>query len=284
MNFTAWPSAAVRCSPRSATAPVVHSPLVEDGAAQVLGSLERIESLRWANYLAPDGLAVVSSQVVLPITVSSGQAKYPEDAQARIRAAFPRLIYLDAVGMATEVGNARCSNLVILGRHFHRPHAPGPGLAGSYPPVRKAEICGPQPPRLRRRSGTRWTKVNNGPTSFVISPILPAEIPGLLTLIGELARFERLEDEVQATVQSLHDSFFGPQPVAGALLARQGVELAGYAIYFFTFSSFVGRRGLWLEDVYVRPAFRRQGRAAPCSSGLPAWPRSATVAVWSGPR
>jgi len=95
--------------------PVVHSPLVEDGAAQVLGSLERIESLRWANYLAPDGLAVVSSQVVLPITVSSGQAKYPEDAQARIRAAFPRLLYLDAVGMATEVGNARCSNLVILG-------------------------------------------------------------------------------------------------------------------------------------------------------------------------
>ena len=72
-------------------------------------------------------------------------------------------------------------------------------------------------------------------TSFVISPILPAEIPGLLTLIGELARFERLEHEVQATVQSLHDSFFGPQPVAGALLARQGVELAGYAIYFFAF-------------------------------------------------
>lgn len=101
--------------------------------------------------------------------------------------------------------------------------------------------------------------MNNGPTSFVISQILPAEIPGLLTLIGELARFERLEHEVQATVQSLHDSFFGPQPVAGALLARQGVQLAGYAIYFFTFSSFVGRRGLWLEDVYVRPAFRRQG-------------------------
>jgi indolepyruvate ferredoxin oxidoreductase beta subunit len=93
----------------------VHSPLVERGSAQVLGSLECIESLRHADYLAPDGLAVVSSQRVVPITVSSGKAKYPEDAEARIRAAFPRLVYLDALGMATELGNVKCSNLVILG-------------------------------------------------------------------------------------------------------------------------------------------------------------------------
>jgi GNAT superfamily N-acetyltransferase len=95
--------------------------------------------------------------------------------------------------------------------------------------------------------------------SFAISQIAPAEIPDLLTLVRELARFERLEHEVQATVESYHDAFFGPEPVAGALLARQGEELAGYAIYFFTFSSFVGRRGIWLEDVYVRPAFRQLG-------------------------
>jgi len=95
--------------------------------------------------------------------------------------------------------------------------------------------------------------------SFTVSQIVPAEIPELLTLVRELARFERLEHEVQATVESLHDSFFGPQPAAGALIARQGEELAGYAIYFFTFSSFAGRPGLWLDDVYVRPAFRRQG-------------------------
>jgi indolepyruvate ferredoxin oxidoreductase beta subunit len=95
--------------------PLVHSPLVELGAAQVLGSLECIESLRCADYLAPGGLAVVSSQRVVPITVSSGQAKYPEDAEARIRAAFPRLIYLDALAMAGQIGNVKCSNLVILG-------------------------------------------------------------------------------------------------------------------------------------------------------------------------
>ena len=95
--------------------PEVNSPLVERGAAQVLGALEQIESLRCAEYLAPDGLAVVSSQMVLPITVSSGQAKYPEDAEARIRGAFPRLVYLDALGIATGIGNLKCSNLVILG-------------------------------------------------------------------------------------------------------------------------------------------------------------------------
>ena len=82
---------------------------------QEVASLERIESLRNADYLAPDGLAVVSSQIVLPVTVSSGQATYPQDAEARIRTAFPRLIYLDAIGIATGIGNARCSNLVILG-------------------------------------------------------------------------------------------------------------------------------------------------------------------------
>jgi GNAT superfamily N-acetyltransferase len=94
---------------------------------------------------------------------------------------------------------------------------------------------------------------------FTISTVTPDELPGLLELIRELARFERLEQEVEATVDSLAKAFFGSPPAAGALLARHGDELAGYAIYFFTFSSFVGRRGIWLEDVYVRPQFRQQG-------------------------
>ena len=98
---------------------------------------------------------------------------------------------------------------------------------------------------------------------FAIAPATAADIPGLLELIRELAQFERLGHEVQATAETLNNSFFGPQPAAGALLARSGDELAGYAIYFFTFSSFIGRPGLWLDDVYVRPQFRGQrlGRA-----------------------
>lgn len=92
-----------------------------------------------------------------------------------------------------------------------------------------------------------------------ITALTRSEVPDLLELIRELARFEKLESEVEATVSILENSFFGPQPAAGALLARCDGKLAGYAIYFFTFSSFIGRPGIWLEDVYVRPEFRRQG-------------------------
>jgi GNAT superfamily N-acetyltransferase len=92
-----------------------------------------------------------------------------------------------------------------------------------------------------------------------IHPITPSEIPVLLELIRELARFEGLEHEVEATVEALHESLFGQHAAAGALLAHEGEIVAGYAIYFFTFSSFVGRRGVWLDDVYVRPPYRHRG-------------------------
>jgi GNAT superfamily N-acetyltransferase len=94
---------------------------------------------------------------------------------------------------------------------------------------------------------------------FAINKITPSEIPALLELIRELARFEKLEHEVMATVETLTEAFFAPNPAAGALIAQRGTEIAGYAIYFFTFSSFVGRPGIWLEDLYVRPAFRQRG-------------------------
>lgn len=95
--------------------------------------------------------------------------------------------------------------------------------------------------------------------TIAIAPVTRPEIPALLHLIRELATFEKLEHEVEATPGSLEEAFFGPQPAAGALFVRCDGELAGYAIYFFTFSSFVGRAGIWLEDVYVRPQFRKRG-------------------------
>lgn len=94
---------------------------------------------------------------------------------------------------------------------------------------------------------------------FTIKEITHDELSGLLELIRELARFERLEHEVEATVESLTESLFGNKSVAGALIGRVKGELAGYALYFFTFSSFIGRAGIWLEDLYVRPDYRRQG-------------------------
>lgn len=75
---------------------------------------------------------------------------------------------------------------------------------------------------------------------LTIASIRPVEVPELLKLIRELARFERLEQEVKATTASLRQALFGAQPVAGAVLARCDGRAAGYAVYFPTFSTFVG--------------------------------------------
>jgi indolepyruvate ferredoxin oxidoreductase beta subunit len=93
----------------------VSSPLVPEGTARALASLERIEALRYKDLLAPDGLAVVSTQAIVPVTVSSGRAAYPADAEERLKSMFPRLMFIDAVGIAGGLGDARAANVVILG-------------------------------------------------------------------------------------------------------------------------------------------------------------------------
>lgn len=93
----------------------VHSPLVARGTARVLGSLEPVEALRFWEYLAQNGLAVVNAQAVVPVTVSSGSAKYPEDVEARLRRAFPRLVYMNAAEEALKLGDIRAANTVLLG-------------------------------------------------------------------------------------------------------------------------------------------------------------------------
>jgi GNAT superfamily N-acetyltransferase len=87
----------------------------------------------------------------------------------------------------------------------------------------------------------------------------PADIPTLLMLIGELAEFERLAHEVVATEASLQEALFCAKPVVETIIARVDGEVAGFALYFHNFSTFLGRSGLYLEDLYVRPAFRGQG-------------------------
>ena len=93
----------------------VHSPLVPEHSARVLGALEKVEAIRFAHYLAPDGLAVVSSQEVIPVTVSTGESVYPGDAEARLTRLFPRLIYVDAVERARDLGDVRTANTLLLG-------------------------------------------------------------------------------------------------------------------------------------------------------------------------
>ena len=98
----------------------VYSPLVPEGTARVLVSFERIEALRFREFLAPDGLAVVSSQAIIPVTVSSGNATYPADAEERLRKAFPRLAYIDAVAVAEKLCDIR------VAKEQSHPALPGP--------------------------------------------------------------------------------------------------------------------------------------------------------------
>lgn len=97
----------------------VYSPLITEGTAQVLATFEEIEALRFAHYLAPEGLAVVSTQQIVPVTVSSGKAQYPADAQGRIRQVFPRVTLVDAPHIAAELGNPKVMNVVVLGALSH---------------------------------------------------------------------------------------------------------------------------------------------------------------------
>ena len=92
----------------------VFNPLVEAGTADALLSLEAIEALRQHTMLKPGGLAVVSRQRVVPITVSSGKAVYPEP-EAPLRTVFQRLKYVDALAIAGELGVPRAANIVLLG-------------------------------------------------------------------------------------------------------------------------------------------------------------------------
>jgi GNAT superfamily N-acetyltransferase len=94
---------------------------------------------------------------------------------------------------------------------------------------------------------------------FQIRPVRPEDLAELLTMIQELAEFERLTHLVTATVEDYHESLFGENPAAEALLAQENGEPVGYAVFFSTFSTFVGRAGIWLEDLYVRPTHRGRG-------------------------
>jgi GNAT superfamily N-acetyltransferase len=95
--------------------------------------------------------------------------------------------------------------------------------------------------------------------TYALRPAREADVADLLAMIRELAAFENLEEDLEITAVSLRDALFGRHPAAAALLATVDNKAAGYAIYYHTFSSFVGRPGIFLEDVYVRPAFRKQG-------------------------
>ena len=87
----------------------------------------------------------------------------------------------------------------------------------------------------------------------------PADLPALLGMFGELASYEHLEHVLVADEDSLGRALFGERPAADALIAEVDGETAGYAVFYSTFSSFLAIQGIWLEDLFVRPAHRKGG-------------------------
>jgi diamine N-acetyltransferase len=95
--------------------------------------------------------------------------------------------------------------------------------------------------------------------AVAIRPVRPGEAGLVFALVRELAAYERLLDAVDATEAMVDTALFGPSPRVFCDIAEWDGEPAGFALWFPNFSSFRGRHGLYLEDLFVRPAFRRRG-------------------------
>jgi GNAT superfamily N-acetyltransferase len=96
-------------------------------------------------------------------------------------------------------------------------------------------------------------------SAITLRAATPADVPTILRCIQALAEYERLAHECVATEPLLQEWLFGDEPAAEVVLAFRGAEPAGFALWFTTFSTFLARPGIYLEDLFVFPAFRGQG-------------------------
>ncbi|MFM8769073.1 MAG: N-acetyltransferase family protein [Rubrivivax sp.] len=96
-------------------------------------------------------------------------------------------------------------------------------------------------------------------TPFTLRPAQPADVPAIVGLIRELAEFEQLGHLVVTTPESLQPHLFGAKPAAEAVVAEVEGAVVAFALFFTNFSTFLGRPGLYLEDLYVQPAHRGTG-------------------------
>ena len=106
--------------------------------------------------------------------------------------------------------------------------------------------------------------VQDMPAAFEIRPARPEDVPAVHAMIAALAEYEKLAHLCVATEADLAEALFGPRPSAEVLIACKDRTPAAFALFFHNFSTFLGRPGLWLEDLFVLPAYRRQG----CAHGL----------------
>ena len=97
------------------------------------------------------------------------------------------------------------------------------------------------------------------PNQFEIRPAHVEDVPTILELIRDLATYERAPNQVTATEEQLVDVLFGERPAAEVLLAFEGQSPVGFAVYFYNFSTWLGRPGLYLEDLFVKSDKRGKG-------------------------
>jgi GNAT superfamily N-acetyltransferase len=96
-------------------------------------------------------------------------------------------------------------------------------------------------------------------THFSIRPAEPADITHIHSMIVELAVFEKLEHMVVATEELLHEGLFGDKPACEAVVGEENGEVVTFALFFHNFSTFLTKKGLYLEDLYVRQSHRGKG-------------------------
>lgn len=94
---------------------------------------------------------------------------------------------------------------------------------------------------------------------MTLEPATIRDVPDILAFIRGLAEYERLAGEVEATEEKLRESLFGPRPAAEVVFVREGAERVGFALFFETYSTFLAQRGLYLEDLFVKPEHRGRG-------------------------
>ncbi len=95
--------------------------------------------------------------------------------------------------------------------------------------------------------------------NFSIRPATPADVATIFDLIKQLAVYEKLENMVTGNIAMLHESLFGEQPLCECVIAFEGEKPVGFALYFSTFSTFLCKPGLHLEDLFVVPEARGHG-------------------------
>jgi GNAT superfamily N-acetyltransferase len=97
------------------------------------------------------------------------------------------------------------------------------------------------------------------PAAFQIRPATPADVAHIQSMIRELAIFEKLEHMAVASAADLHEALFGAHPACEAVMGEADGDVVAFALFFHNFSTFLAKRGLYLEDLYVRQAHRGKG-------------------------